>query len=215
MKHLKFYQSIYLLAALCATVAGNTWLALNIQNRMQTITQHQEESTKRYQLIAQQSERIDFYNSLDRKIQDELRIYRGRDIVQENPTVEPQKLTREQRRAKAREDFLRRQKNRDKAASTGAKTITSLQLNSPLPLSTPSYLHKISATPKDYTHGKYNTDLKADTEYFRFLEWYSYFFTKYPFSMPQEIHMKVTDKKAYRNIPTEISISGKVEILVK
>lgn len=214
MRRLKLYQSLYLLLVLCGAVAGNVWLAFNVQKTISDINHHQSESTGKYQLIAQQSERIDFYNTLERKIHEELKLYRGRDIVHA-VAVKEQHLTKEQRKAKAREDFLRRQKNRQTTSSKTTEVQTNLHLNAPLPLSTPSYLHKITATPKDFKSGLYSTELEANTEYFRFLEWYSYFYTKYPFSMPKEIHMQVTDKKAYRSIPTEISISGKVDILAK
>lgn len=214
MKRLKLYQSLYLLLVLFGAVAGNAWLAFNVQKTVSDINHHQSESTGKYQLIAQQSERIDFYNTLERKIHEELKLYRGRDIAHEVVAKE-QNLTKEQRKAKAREEFLRRQRNRQATSSNTKEVHNNLRLNAPLPLSTPSYLHKITATPKDFKNSLYSMELDANTEYFRFLEWYSYFYTKYPFSMPKEIHMQVTDKKAYRSMPTEISISGKVDILAK
>lgn len=211
MRHLRLLQWAYLSAVTLIAVGANGYLGYRLSVKGSEVLTHISETTERYKVIAKETNRVAFYKEHNEEISKELTAYKGVARQYTPKDVPAQQLSREELRERNRQEFFRRQRAAKETEYTNVQGSEKIKLGVPLNLTLPKFLAKVTVTPEKYENGVYTGKISANTEFYRFLEWYTYMFSEYPFSRPKNLIMSITDSNCFRNLPTNINIFGEIE----
>lgn len=228
MKAIRIYQVILLILTTLLVGVGNATLGFYAFRTYEANRVLSNQIADKHELIAKESERIAFYNTHGKSIQDELMKYEGVALTTPNldkASTSLANMSREERLAELKRRHAERQnKGRTPAKPRPAKmsqsktvvhTSAKPSVGTPLKVSAPAYLGKTTVTPVEYINGEYTLSLNGEIEYIRFLEWYKYLYSQYPFLTPEIMEIKVHDKNIFGTIPTNITVTATLKLLSK